>query len=77
MPPGVAVTDAGYGNDTGFRDGVTGQGLAHVTSIQVMTALWPPGTGPLPAKPWGGKGRPRSGCVGARNISRSRLQGWR
>src|ERR671921_254655 len=26
VPPGVVVTDAGYGNDTGFRDGVTGSG---------------------------------------------------
>src|SRR5881275_2671479 len=28
VPPGVVVTDAGYGNDTDFRDGVTGLGLA-------------------------------------------------
>src|SRR3954469_25573630 len=30
VPPGVVVTDAGYGNDTDFRDGVTGLGLAYV-----------------------------------------------
>src|SRR3954468_7616163 len=58
VPRGVVVTDAGYGNDTGFRDGVTVQGLAHVAGIQGTTTLWPPGTGPLPAAPWGGKGRP-------------------
>src|SRR3954451_1294669 len=58
VPRGVVVTDAGYGNDTGFRDGVTAQGLAYVAGIQGTTTLWPPGTGPLRAAPWGGKGRP-------------------
>jgi SRSO17 transposase len=58
VPRGVVVTDAGYGNDTGFRDGVTAQGLAYVAGIRGTTALWPPGTGPLPAAPWGGTGRP-------------------
>src|SRR4051794_7872020 len=58
VPPGVVVTDAGYGNDTDFRDGVTGLGLAYVAGIQGTTGLWPPGAGPLPAAPWGGRGRP-------------------
>src|SRR3954470_21188357 len=58
VPPGVVVTDAGYGNDTDFRDGVTGLGLAYVAGILGTTSLWPPGTGPLPAGPWSGKGRP-------------------
>src|ERR671928_713456 len=58
VPPGVVVTDAGYGNDTDFRDGVTGLGLAYVAGILGTTGLWPPGAGPLPAAPWGGKGRP-------------------
>jgi SRSO17 transposase len=58
VPPGVVVTDAGYGNDTGFRDGVTAQGLACVAGILGTTTLWSSGTGPLPAQPWSGKGRP-------------------
>lgn len=58
VPPGVVVTDAGYGNDTDFRDGVTGLGLTYVAGIQDTTTLWAPGTGPLPAKPWSGRGRP-------------------
>src|SRR5919112_2274358 len=33
VPPGVVVTDAGYGNDTDFRDGVTGLGLPYVAGI--------------------------------------------
>jgi SRSO17 transposase len=58
VPPGVVVTDAGYGNDTDFRDGVTGLGLAYVAGILGTTGLWPPGAGPLPPARWSGKGRP-------------------
>src|SRR5436190_19416731 len=58
VPPGVVVTDAGYGNDTDFRDGVTALGLPYVAGIQCKTGLWPPGTGPLPAEPRSGRGRP-------------------
>jgi SRSO17 transposase len=58
VPPGVVVTDAGYGSDTDFRDGVTALGLAYVAGILGTTGLWPPGAGPLPAAPWGGRGRP-------------------
>src|SRR3954447_4294662 len=58
VPPGAVVTDAGYGNDTDFRDGVTALGLPYVAGIQGTTSLWPPGAGPLPAKPRAGRGRP-------------------
>jgi SRSO17 transposase len=58
VPPGVVVTDAGYGSDTDFRDGVTGLGLPYVAGILGTTGLWPPGTGPLPAGSRSGRGRP-------------------
>jgi SRSO17 transposase len=58
VPPGVLVTDAGYGSDTDFRDGVTALGLAYVAGILGTTGLWPPGAGPLPAAPRSGRGRP-------------------
>src|SRR3954449_1584282 len=51
VPPGVVVTDAGYGNDTDFRDGVTAAGLPYVAGIQGTTGLSPPGAGPPPAAP--------------------------
>lgn len=56
----VVLADAGYGNDTDFRDGVTGIGLAYAVGIQSSTSLWPPGVEPLPPKPWSGRGRPTS-----------------
>src|SRR3954467_3885715 len=58
VPPGVVVTDAGYGSDTDFRDGITAQGLPYVAGILGTTGLWPPGARPLPAEPRPGRGRP-------------------
>jgi SRSO17 transposase len=58
VPPGVVVTDAGYGSDTDFRDGITDLGLPYVAAVLGTTGLWPPGAGPLPAAPWSGRGRP-------------------
>ena len=60
VPPAPVLADAGYGIDTAFRDGITELGLAYIVGIQSHTSLWPPGTGPLPPKPWSGRGRPPS-----------------
>jgi len=60
VSPGVVLTDAGYGVDTGFRDGITDLGLAYVVGIQSSASLWPPGMEPLPPKRWSGRGRPTS-----------------
>jgi SRSO17 transposase len=56
----VVLADAGYGNDTEFRDGITQLGLAYAVGIQSSTSVWPPGMEPLPPKPWSGRGRPTS-----------------
>ena len=58
VPPEVVVTDAGHGSGTDFRDGITARGLPYVAGILGTTGLRPPGAGPLPAAPWGGRGRP-------------------
>jgi SRSO17 transposase len=56
----VALLDAGYGNDTDLRDGITEMDLPYVVGIQSSTSLWPPGVEPLPPKQWRGRGRPTS-----------------
>ncbi len=60
IPRGVVLMDAGYGADTGLRTEITALGLAYVAGIQPHTKVWLPGQGPLPPKPWTGRGRPTS-----------------
>jgi SRSO17 transposase len=55
---GTVLADPAYGNDTGFRQGVTELGLHYVLGIQSTTTVWPPGTQPLPAPKYSGRGRP-------------------
>src|SRR3954451_15078395 len=40
VPPGVVATDAAYGNDPDFRDGVMWLGLPYVAGILGTTSLW-------------------------------------
>ncbi len=56
----IVLADAGYGNDTAFREGITQLGLGYVVGIQSTTSLWPPGKKPLAKKVWSGRGRPPS-----------------
>ena len=60
VPPGIVLMDAGYGNDTSFRDGLAKEELLYVGGIQSSAKLWPPGMAPLPPKPPSGRGRPPS-----------------
>lgn len=58
VPRGVALFDAGYGNHAAFRAAITALGLPYIAGILPNVTVWGPGTGPLPAKPWSGRGRP-------------------
>lgn len=60
IAPGVVLTDAGYGNDGGFRAGLSELGLSYAVGILSSVSVWRPGEGPLPPKPWSGRGRPTS-----------------
>ena len=57
LPRGVALFDAGYGNNSAFRSEVTALGLSYVAGIVPTTTVWAPGTAPLPPKRWSGRGR--------------------
>ena len=57
LPGDVVAGDAGYGDDTDYRDGITGLGLLYVLGVRQGTTVWAPGTGPLPPKPWEGRGK--------------------
>lgn len=56
VPMGVVLADAGYGDETAFRDGLTELGMLYAVGIRPATTVWATGTGPLPPKPWSGRG---------------------
>jgi SRSO17 transposase len=58
LPPAPVVADAGYGNITEFRDGLTERGFSYVVGVSGEVSVWPPGEGPLPPRPYSGTGRP-------------------
>jgi SRSO17 transposase len=47
IPSGVVLADAAYGDDTGFRDDLTGLGVSYAVSIKGTTTVWRPGEEPL------------------------------
>jgi SRSO17 transposase len=58
VTPAPVLADAAYGIDSKFRTGLTELRLSYVVGVQSSTSVWAPGQGPLPAKPWSGRGRP-------------------
>jgi SRSO17 transposase len=58
IPEGVVLADAGYGNDSGFRAGITQIDLLYVMGIMSTVTVWKPGEGPQPPPPYKGLGRP-------------------
>ena len=58
VPPGVALADPAYGNDSNFRAGITELELPYAVGIMPGTAVWRPGEAPLPPAPYSGRGRP-------------------
>lgn len=58
IPTAPVLGDAGYGNDTPFREGVTALHLLYVLGVSSSTTVWQPGEGPLPKKAWSGRGQP-------------------
>lgn len=57
LPRGVVLMDAGYGNDSDLRSDISALELHYVAGILSNTTVWAPGTTPLPAKAWSGRGR--------------------
>ncbi|MFM0285028.1 transposase, partial [Paraburkholderia sediminicola] len=54
--PGIVLADAGYGDETAFREGISELGLLYAVGIRPGTSVWAPGTAPLAPKPWNGRG---------------------
>jgi len=60
LPPAPVLADAGYGNVTAFREGLSERRIPYVVGISGETTVWPPGMEPLPPKQRSGTGRPPS-----------------
>jgi SRSO17 transposase len=60
LPPAPVLADAGYGNVTAFREGLSERQIPYVVGISGETTVWPPGMEPLPPKQRSGTGRPPS-----------------
>lgn len=58
VPVGIVVADAGYGNECMFREGLEALGLEYAVGISHPTTVWAAGSEPIPAKPYGGIGKP-------------------
>jgi SRSO17 transposase len=58
IPVGVVLADAGYGNDTDLRLGITALGLTYAVGIQGSTTVWSEDHQPLPPRGNWGRGRP-------------------
>jgi SRSO17 transposase len=58
LPTAPVLSDAGYGTDTKFREGITELGLWYVLGITSSVTVWKPGQTPLPKATWKGNGRP-------------------
>jgi SRSO17 transposase len=58
MPTGAVLADAGYGNDTQFRNRLTEWELPYVVGIQSAVTVWKPGEQARPARQRKGLGRP-------------------
>ena len=56
VPDAPILGDAGYGNVTEFREGLTQRGKIYAVGIAAETTVWKPGMLPLPPKEWSGKG---------------------
>jgi SRSO17 transposase len=52
------LADAGYGDDTAFRDGLRSRELPYAVGISGTLKVWRPQEGPDPPAPYAGRGRP-------------------
>lgn len=59
VPVGVVLADPAYGNDTAFREGLSGMQLKYCVGVQSSTSVWSVGRGPQKPEPKNRRGRGR------------------
>jgi len=58
VPTGIVLADAGYGNETAWREALKEMALEYCVGVQSVTTVWVAGTGPVPPKSKNKIGRP-------------------
>ncbi|MCA1606712.1 MAG: IS701 family transposase [Acidobacteria bacterium] len=58
VPIGIVLADAGYGNETAWRQALEAMELKYCVGVQSVTTVWVAGTGPEPPKAKNKIGRP-------------------
>jgi SRSO17 transposase len=58
VPIGIVLADAGYGNETAWREALEGMELEYCVGVQSVTTVWVAGTGPVSPKVKHKIGRP-------------------
>lgn len=58
VPQGVILADPAYGNNSQFREKLTGLKRMYMVGIESSTTVWPTGQQPLPPRARLGRGRP-------------------
>jgi SRSO17 transposase len=58
LRPKPVLADAGYGNSSGFRQGLARRGLQYVVGVESHTAVWEQPTQRVPPRRRPGRGRP-------------------
>jgi SRSO17 transposase len=58
VPIGIVLADAGYGNETAWREALGEMELEYCVGVQSVTTVWAAGTGPVPPKAKNKIGRP-------------------
>jgi SRSO17 transposase len=74
--PSAQLLDAGYGNDSKLRAGITELGLTYVAGIQPQTLVWKPGVRPGRVPKKGRRDAPNATSVKDLALS-LRARSWR
>ncbi|MDA8168561.1 MAG: IS701 family transposase [Nitrospiraceae bacterium] len=69
IPRAIVLADAGYGNDTDFREKLNKLKVVYAVGIQKNTNVWAGASAPLQPLAYQGKGRPRKLLIRDKNHS--------
>ena len=76
LPRGFGLVDAGYGNDSKLRAGMTELGMPYVAGIQPQTLVWAPRKRPGRAPKYGRRDEPNA--ISVKNLALGlRAKAWR